>query len=58
MAINVTDVVETPSTTVQDYDANDDEEIDIDELFVAIDHYFEGQIDIDELFEVIDAYFG
>ena len=57
VTITVTDVVETPSTTVQDYDTNDTAGIQIDELFAAIDDYFEGQINIDELFEVIDAYF-
>ena len=55
VTINVTEVDEGP---VQRYDGNDDGEIDIGELFVAIDAYFDGEISITELFEVIDAYFA
>ena len=43
---------------VSGYDTNDDGDISIAELFVAIDDYFDGGISIAELFEVIDAYFG
>ena len=43
---------------VRDYDNDGDPGIQIDELFDAIDDYFEEKIDIDKLFEVIDAYFG
>ena len=43
---------------VQTYDTNNDGDISIAELFVAIDEYFDGGISIAELFELIDAYFG
>ena len=57
--VTVTDVVEeVPVDLVDGYDTNDTEGIQIDELFDAIDDYFDGKIGIDELFEVIDAYFG
>ena len=61
MTINVTDVVEVVPEVpaiVQGYDTNDDGDISIAELFVAIDDYFDGEISISQLFEVIDAYFG
>ena len=52
----VTDVDEGP---VQRYDGNDDGEIDIGELFNAIDDYFDDEgLSISDLFEVIDAYFA
>ena len=51
----VTSVDEGP---VQRYDGNDDGEIDIGELFVAIDAYFDEEISLTELFVVIDAYFA
>ena len=59
VTINVTDVVEAPPTTVQDYDKNGTPGIQIDELFKAIDDYFDDDIElsIDDLFAVIDAYF-
>ena len=40
------------------YDTNTEPGIQIDELFDAIDDYFDAKIGIDELFDVIDAYFG
>ena len=58
VTINVTDVVEVVPAIVQTYDTNNDGDISITELFVAIDDYFDGGISIPELFEVIDAYFG
>ena len=61
VTINVTDVVEVVPEVpaiVQGYDTNDDGDISIAELFVAIDDYFDGEISISQLFEVIDAYFG
>ena len=61
VTINVTDVVEVVPEVpaiVQGYDTNNTPGIQISELFVAIDDYFDGQINISELFEVIDAYFG
>ena len=58
VAITVTDVTEERPMAVQDYDTNGTSGIQIDELFRAIDDYFEGGIiTIAELFEVIDAYF-
>ena len=59
VTINVTDVVEEdPADTVAGYDANDDGDISIAELFDAIDDYFAGGIiTIAQLFAVIDAYF-
>ena len=57
ITINVTDVAEDVSTPVQDYDTNNEEGIQIDELFDAIDDYFAGGISISDLFDVIDAYF-
>ena len=61
VTINVTDVVEVVPEVpaiVEGYDTNNTPGIQISELFVAIDDYFDGQINISELFEVIDAYFG
>ena len=61
VTINVTDVAEVVPEVpaiVQGYDTNNDGDISITELFVAIDEYFDGGISIAELFEVIDAYFG
>ena len=43
---------------VQDYDTNDTAGIQIDEVFDAINDYFDDGLSIAELFEVIDAYFG
>ena len=43
---------------VSGYDTNGTEGIQIDELFEAIDDYFDGDISISQLFAVIDAYFG
>ncbi len=39
------------------YDANEDCEIDIDELSAAIDDYYAGTLDIEGLSEVIDYYY-
>ena len=57
VTINVTDVDEVVPPVVETYDTNDDGDISIAELFVAIDDYFDGGISIAELFQVIDAYF-
>ena len=43
--------------TVAGYDTDGTPGIQIDELFDAIDDYFDTKINIDELFAVIDAYF-
>ena len=58
VTINVTDVEEEVPMAVQDYDTDGTPGIQIDELFAAIDAYFDNLIDIDALFEIIDAYFG
>ena len=42
---------------VSGYDTDGTLGISIDELFVAIDAYFEDEINIAQLFAVIDAYF-
>lgn len=39
------------------YDANEDCEIDIDELSAAIDDFYAGTLDIDDLSEVIDYFY-
>ena len=43
---------------VQDYDTNGTAGIQIDEVFDAINDYFDEEISIAGLFEIIDAYFG
>ena len=62
VTINVTDVVEeVPAipAIVDEYDSDNSGKIEIDELFKAIDDYFDVDIElsIDDLFAVIDAYF-
>ena len=57
VTINVTDMVDEAPTAVETYDTDGTQGIQIDELFDAIDDYFDGMLDIDGLFEVIDAYF-
>ena len=62
VTINVTDVDDsavTPTDPVQRY-AGENGTIEIDELFEAIDHFFDVDIDlsIEDLFEVIDAFFA
>ena len=58
VTINVTDVDEEVPMTVQDYDTNGTAGIQIDEVFDAINDYFDDGLSIAELFEVIDAYFN
>ena len=55
-----TDAPDERPQAVRDYDADGNLRIDIDELFNAIDDYFDEGVDlsIDDLFEIIDAYFG
>ena len=43
---------------VRDYDTDGTPGISLDEMFVAIDDYFNGETTLDDMFEVIDAYFG
>ena len=60
VTIDVTDVVNEAPTAVETYDTNGTAGIQIDELFDAIDAYFDESVDlsIDDLFEIIDAYFA
>ena len=39
------------------YDANDDGMIDVDEVFRAVDDYFDDLIDADRVFVTVDHYF-
>ena len=59
VTINVTDVVDEAPTVVERY-AGDDGRIDLDELFKAIDDFFDVNIpfSLDDLFAVIDAFFS
>ena len=52
------DAVMVKADTVAGYDTNGTVGIQIDELFDAIDDYFDGDLSISDLFAVIDAYFG
>ena len=56
-AVMVSAADERPQA-VQDYDTNGTAGIQTDELFVAIDDYFDEELSISELLEVIDAYFA
>ena len=57
--VTVTDVDEVvPMDLVDRYDTNGVEGIQIDELFDAIDDYFDAKITKIELFGLIGAYFG
>ena len=58
VTISVTDVDEEVPAIVETYDTDGTPGIQTDELFDAIDDYFEDEIDIDQLFDVIDAYFA
>ena len=61
VTINVTDVdggTVTPVDPVDTYDTNGTAGIQIDEVFDAINAYFDDGLSIDDLFAVIDAYFG
>lgn len=40
------------------YDANENESIEIGELFTAADDYFAGGINVSQLFALIDLYFA
>ena len=44
---------------LQQYDANDNQKIDLDEVFRAIDDYFDydDRITLAEVYQVVDLYF-
>ena len=50
---------EAEDTLLDRYDANDNHEIDLDEVFKAIDDYFDypDRLTLEEVFEIVDLYF-
>ena len=52
-------VAEAEDTLLNRYDANDNDEIDLDEVFTAIDDYFDydDRLTLEEVFEIVDLYF-
>ena len=50
---------EAEDTLLNRYDANDDNEIDLDEVFKAIDDYFDydDRLTLEEVYEIVDLYF-
>ena len=50
---------EAGDTLLDRYDANDSGEIDLDEVFTAIDDYFDyvDRLTLEEVFEIVDLYF-
>ena len=48
---------EAGDTLLGRYDENGNDEIDLDEVFTAIDDYFEERLTLEEVFEIIDLYF-
>ena len=58
VVITVTDVSDERPMAVQDYDDNNTSGIQLEELFAAIDDYFDEEISISDLFDIIDAYFA
>ena len=62
VTINVTDDVNEPDpdqTLLERYDANDNKGIDLDEVFRAVDDYFEydNRLTLEEINEIVDLYF-
>ena len=45
-----------PNALLERYDANDNDQIDVDELREAITHYISGDIDVDDVREIIRLY--
>ena len=47
-------------TLLNRYDENDNDEIDLDEVFKAIDDYFDydDRLTLEEMYEIVDLYFG
>ena len=56
VTITVTDVVEQGPSLLETYDADDNGQIDVDELREAIAHYISGDIDVDDVREIIKLY--
>ena len=52
-------VAEAEDTLLSRYDANDNDEIDLDEVFKAIDDYFDydDRLTLEEVYEIVDLYF-
>ena len=50
---------EAEDTLLNRYDANDNDEIDLDEVFKAIDDYFDydDRLTLEEVYELVDLYF-
>ena len=50
---------EVVDTLLERYDANDNAEIDLDEVFKAIDDYFDyvDRLTLEEVYEIVDLYF-
>ena len=49
----------TPMDLLTRYDANDNNEIDLDEVFTAIDDYFDydDRLTLEEVYDLVDLYF-
>ena len=56
VTITVTDLDEEGPSLLDRYDANDNDQIDVDELREAITHYILGDIDVDDVREIIRLY--
>ena len=58
-ATMMTIAAEEPQTLLQQYDANDNGEIDLEEVYRAIDDYFDydDRITLAEVYQVVDLYF-
>ena len=52
-------VAEAEDTLLSRYDANDNDEIDLNEVFKAIDDYFDydDRLTLEEVYEIVDLYF-
>ena len=50
---------EAEDTLLNRYDENDNNEIDLDEVFKAIDDYFDydDRLTLEEVYEIVDLYF-
>ena len=58
MTIFILAATSTVVAAPADYDANNNGTIERDEVFLAIDDYFDGLIERDEVFEIIEYYFS